>query len=93
MVNRLRIEIPESSGGILATYGALLAMYRAANGNDEYEALACQAMNYALYAINGDGCPGENSLRLGRAGWQEGAHSDKIHNCVVAMRAFPEWGK
>ena len=83
----------EPWGGILSTYGAVLAMYSAATGSDEYKALAHQALNYALYAINDDGCPRENSVRPGRGGWQEDAHTDKIHNFVDAMTAFPEWAR
>ncbi len=80
-------------GGVLSTYGAVLAMYCAATGSDEYKALAYQAMNYALYAINDDGCPRENALSRGRGGWQEDAHTDKIHNFMDAVAAFPDWGK
>jgi len=83
----------EPWGGILSTYGAVLAMYSAATGSDEYKALAYQALNYALYAINDDGCPRENSVRPGRGGWQEDAHTDKIHNFVDAMTAFPKWAR
>jgi hypothetical protein len=35
----------------------------------------------------------ENSLRSGRGGWQEDAHTDKIHNFVDAISAFPEWAR
>jgi hypothetical protein len=82
----------EPWGGILSSYGAVLAMYTAATGSDEYKALASQALNYVIYATNDDGCPRENALAAGRGGWQEDAHTDKIHNFVDAMRAFPEWG-
>jgi hypothetical protein len=80
-------------GGVLSTYGAVLAMYSAAAGSDEYKGLAYQALNYALYAINDDGCPRENSLQKGRGGWQEDAHTDKIHNYMDAIAAFPEWAR
>jgi hypothetical protein len=83
----------EPWGGVLSTYGAVLAMYSAATGTGEYKAVANQALNYALYAINDDGCPRDNALRPGRGGWQEDAHTDKIHNFVDAMLAFPEWAK
>jgi len=81
----------EPWGGVLSTYGAVLAMYSAATGDGEYKALANQALNFALYAVNDDGCPRENAMRPGRGGWQEDAHTDKIHNFVDAMTAFPEW--
>jgi hypothetical protein len=83
----------EPWGGILSTYGAVLAMYSAATGSGEYKALAYQALNYVLYAINDDGCPRENSVKPGRGGWQEDAHTDKIHNFVDAMTAFPGWAR
>lgn len=80
-------------GGILSSYGAVLAMYSAATGSDEYKGLAYQALNYALYATNDDGCPRENSLEPGRGGWQEDAHTDKIHNFMDAIAAYPEWAR
>jgi hypothetical protein len=80
-------------GGILSTYGAVLAMYSAATGSQEYKGLACQALNYCLYAIDNDGCPRDSALRPGRGGWQEDAHTDKIHNFMDALRAFPQWAK
>jgi hypothetical protein len=78
-------------GGILSTYGAVLAMYGAATGSDEYKGLAWQALNFAMYAINDDGCPGEQASYPGRGGWQEDAHTDVIHNFMDAIRAVPEW--
>jgi hypothetical protein len=81
----------EPWGGVLSTYGAVLAMYSAATGDPEYKALANQALNFVLYAVNEDGCPRESALRPGRGGWQEDAHTDKIHNFVDAITAFPEW--
>ena len=80
-------------GGILSTYGAVLAMYSAATGSQEYKGLAYQALNYCLYAIDNDGCPRDSALRPGRGGWQEDAHTDKIHNFMDALRAFPQWAK
>ena len=80
-------------GGILSTYGAVLAMYSAATGSQEYKGLAYQALNYCLYAIDDDGCPRDSALRPGRGGWQEDAHTDKIHNFMDALRAFPQWAK
>jgi hypothetical protein len=32
-------------------------------------------------------------MTRGRGGWQEDAHTDKLHNFVDAMTAFPEWAK
>ena len=78
-------------GGILSTYGAVLAMYTAATGSDEYRGLAWQALNYCLYAVNSDGCPNEQATYPGRGGWQEDCHTDKVHNIIDAMIAIPEW--
>jgi hypothetical protein len=83
----------EPWGGIASSFGAILAMYSAATGSGEYKGLAYQNLNYVLYAINDDGCPRENALRPGRGGWQEDAHTDKIHNFMDAIAAFPEWAK
>ena len=80
-------------GGILSTYGAVLALYTRQTGSQEYKGLAYQALNFCLYAIEKDGCPHDIVLRPGRGGWQEDAHTDKIHNYVDALRAFPEWGR
>lgn len=80
-------------GGILSTYGAVLAMHAKATDSDEFKGLAWQALNYCLYAIHDDGCPGDKATRPDRGGWQEDAHTDKLHNYVDAMNAFPEWGK
>ncbi len=80
-------------GGALTTYGGVLAMYSAATGSTEYKALAWQALNYSLYAINDDGCPRDGAWHAGRGGWQEDAHTDRIHNYMDAIAAFPEWAK
>ncbi len=80
-------------GGILSTYGAVLAMYSRATGSEEFKAVARQALNYCLYAVDEDGCPGDLALTRSRGGWQEDAHTDKLHNIVDAMNAFPEWSK
>jgi hypothetical protein len=81
-------------GGINSTYGAVLAMYGAATGSREYELLAHEALNFTLYAIDNDGCPRDGTFHgPGRGGWQEDAHTDKLHNYVDALRAYPQWGK
>ena len=64
-------------GGILSSYGAVLAMYTAATGSSEYKGLAWQALNYCIYAVNTDGCPSEQATYPGRGGWQEDSHTDK----------------
>ena len=79
-------------GGILSTYGAVLAMYTAATGSNEYKALALQALNFATYALNTDGCPCEKAgASPCRGGWQEDAHTDKIHNFIDALKAAEQW--
>jgi len=80
-------------GGILSTYGAVLAMYSKATGSNEYKAVARQALTYCLYAVSDDGCPADRATERDRGGWQEDAHTDKLHNFVDAMTAFPEWAK
>ncbi len=80
-------------GGIASTYGAVLALYTKATGDLEYKGVAYQTLNYCLYAINDDGCPYDGIWKgAGRGGWQEDAHTDKLHNFVDALTAFPEWG-
>jgi hypothetical protein len=80
-------------GGADSTYGAVLAMYSAATGSPQYKALAWQALNYSLYAVNDDGCPRDGAWHAGRGGWQEDAHTDRIHNYMDAIAAFPEWAR
>jgi hypothetical protein len=80
-------------GGILSTYGAVLAMYSAATGDMRYKGMAWQTLNFALYATNDDGCPADKAIERDRGGWQEDAHTDKIHNYLDAVAAFPEWAK
>jgi hypothetical protein len=76
-------------GGILSTYGATLAMYTAATGSNEYKSLAVQALNFATYALNDDGCPCERAgFAPCRGGWQEDASTDKIHNFIDALDAM-----
>jgi len=80
-------------GGILSTYGAVLAMYSEATGSNEFKGVARQALNYCLYAVNDDGCPCDLATHSGRGGWQEDAHTDKLHNILDAIAAFPEWAR
>ncbi len=76
-------------GGILSTYGAVLAIYTRTTGSDEYRSLAIQALNFGTYALNDDGCPCERAgFAPCRGGWQEDAHTDKIHNFIDAIVAL-----
>jgi hypothetical protein len=78
-------------GGILSTYGAVLAMYTTATATVEYKCLALQALNFSLYALNRDGCPCDCAgFGPCRGGWQEDAHTDKIHNFIDALVAFQQ---
>jgi hypothetical protein len=79
-------------GGVNSTYAAVLAMYAAATGSNEFKLMAHQALTWALYAIDDDGHPwdivdGKERERI----WQEDAHTDVVHNVVDALNAFPEW--
>ncbi|MFO1022852.1 MAG: hypothetical protein U0903_19470 [Planctomycetales bacterium] len=80
-------------GGILSTYGAVLAMHAKATGDTRYKGTAWQALNMTLYAVDNDGCPSDKSTYVDRGGWQEDAHTDKVHNILDALTAFPEWGR
>lgn len=81
-------------GGIASTYGAVLAMYSKATGSNEFKGLAYQTLTWGLYSIADDGCPYDGIWKgAGRGGWQEDAHTDKLHNYVDALTAFPEWAK
>ena len=74
-------------GGIMSTYGAVLTMYTVATGSNEYKSLGSQALNFVTYALNDDGCPCDQAGYSCRGGWQEDAHTDKIHNFIDALRA------
>ncbi|NIA29943.1 MAG: hypothetical protein GWP06_08550, partial [Actinobacteria bacterium] len=78
-------------GGVLSTYGAVLAMYSAAIGDDEFKGIAWQALNYGLYATFDDGRVSESTRHFQYGVWQEDCHTDKIHNYMDAIVAFPEW--
>ncbi len=78
-------------GGILSTYGSVLMMYTKATNSDEYKSLALQALNFSTYALNTDGCPCDRAgFGPCRGGWQEDAHTDKIHNYIDALIAWKE---
>jgi hypothetical protein len=80
-------------GGINSTYGAVLAMYSAATGSPVYRRVAQQALTFCLYAVDENGDPRDSILNPNPGGWQEDAHTDKVHNIIDALEAFPEWGK
>lgn len=79
-------------GGIATTYGAVLALYAKATGANEFKGMAYLTLTWALYSIADDGCPYDGVWKgAGRGGWQEDAHTDKLHNYLDAIAAFPEW--
>ena len=79
-------------GGVTSTYGAVLAMYAAATGSPVYRRIAEQALTFCLYAVQENGSPRDSVLSPQPGGWQEDAHTDKVHNIVDALEAFPAWG-
>ena len=80
-------------GGINSTWGAVLARYTAATGSPEYRRLGEQALTLCLYAVDEDGAPRDSLHNAARGGWQEDAHTDKVHNIVDALEACPDWGR
>jgi hypothetical protein len=81
-------------GGVHSTFGAVLAMYSAATGSDQYRRVAYEALNYSLYAIADRGCARDASFEGEGCGiWQEDAHTDVIHNFMDAIAAFPGWAQ
>jgi hypothetical protein len=48
----------------------------------------------ATYSLNDDGCPCERAGFLPcRGGWQEDAHTDKIHNFIDALEAIKAFSR
>lgn len=80
-------------GGINSTYGAVLALYSAATNSPIYRRVAEQALTFTLYAVQDNGSPRDSVLNTQSGGWQEDAHTDKVHNIVDALEAFPAWGR
>jgi hypothetical protein len=93
MVCHEQDEDKQAWGGILSTYGAVLALHAKATGSTIMAGEARQALDLQLYTIDELGRPRDliKSSELG--GWQEDAHTDVIHNYVDALGAFPEWGQ
>jgi hypothetical protein len=84
-------EDAQAWGGINSTYGAVLALYARAAG-DEFLALdGRNALNYTLHLIDAAGRPRDVAVNSNPGGWQEDAHTDVIHNVIDAVRAYPEW--
>jgi hypothetical protein len=85
-------EDKQAWGGVVSTYGAVLAQYAKAVGSASLAHEARQALNFILYCIDAEGRPRDLFLNPEPGGWQEDAHTDVIHNFVDALNAFPEWG-
>ncbi len=85
-------EDKQAWGGVVSTYGAVLAMYAKAIGSAALAREARACLSFALYAVDERGRPRDIFLKAEPGGWQEDAHTDVIHNVVDALRANPEWG-
>jgi hypothetical protein len=85
-------EDKQAWGGVVTTYGAVLAMYAKAIGSATLADEARRALDFALYNIDDSGCPRDLFANPEPGGWQEDAHTDVIHNYVDALRVFPDWG-
>jgi hypothetical protein len=85
-------EDKQAWGGVVSTYGAVLAMYARAIGSAALEREAQAALTFALYAVDTEGRPRDIFVKAEPGGWQEDAHTDVIHNVVDALRIYPEWG-
>jgi hypothetical protein len=85
-------EDKQAWGGVVSTYGAVLAMYADAIGSAALAREARACLSFALYAVDERGRPRDIFLKAAPGGWQEDAHTDVIHNVVDALRTNPEWG-
>jgi hypothetical protein len=80
-------------GGAFSTFGGVLAQYSAATGDPEYKGMAWQILSLGVYAIGRNGAPRASIFKTVSGGWQEDAHTDKIHNYISAMEAYPAWAR
>lgn len=80
-------------GGAFSNFGGVLAEYTAKTGDQEYRRMARQILALGSYAIEDNGAPRASILKSGPGGWQEDAHTDKIHNYIDAFESFPDWAK
>ena len=78
-------------GGVLSTYAQAEARYAALTGDAERRARAYVAVALLIQSINSNGCPGHRALDGGCGGWQEDAHTDRVHNILAVLQAFPQW--
>jgi len=85
-------EDKQAWGGIISTYGAVLALYAKAAGSAALADEARRVLDFTLYSIDDLGRPRDLFSNPSPGGWQEDAHTDVVHNFADALRAFPEWG-
>jgi hypothetical protein len=86
-------EDKQAWGGVVSTYGAVLACYAKAVGAADLASEARQALNFTLYCVDEQGRPRDLFLSPAPGGWQEDAHTDVVHNILDAIRAFPQWAE
>ncbi len=86
-------EDKQAWGGVVSTYGAVLASYAKAVGAADLASEARQALNFTLYCVDDQGRPRDLFSNPAPGGWQEDAHTDVIHNIVDAIEAFPQWAE
>jgi hypothetical protein len=80
-------------GGAFSTFGGVLAEYTAKTGDQEYRRMARQILVLGSYAVEESGAPRDSIVGQNIGGWQEDAHTDKIHNYIDAFEAFPDWAR
>ncbi len=85
-------EDKQAWGGIIATYGAVLALYAKAAGAAALAHEARRVLDFTLYSIDERGRPRDLFTNPVPGGWQEDAHTDVVHNFADAIKAYPEWG-
>ncbi len=78
-------------GGVLSTYEQAEARYAALTGDADRRARAYMAIALLIQSVNSNGCPGHRALDGGCGGWQEDAHTDRVHNILAVLSAFPGW--
>lgn len=86
-------EDKQAWGGINSTYGAVLALYAKAIDSPVLAREACEALDFTLYLIDGEGRPRDVATNPAPGGWQEDAHTDVLHNYADVLCAYPEWGR
>lgn len=78
-------------GGACSKLAAIGSMFSCAGGSKYYDQIATSTLNWMTYFIDNDGCPAAKNDGISdsssRGGWQEDAHTDKIHNWIDALNA------